>query len=99
MAVGAVHDQELIGFARAITDGRFRAYVEDAAVLTAYRGQGIGTRLLTRLREELAEVDLTSLFCAPALTGFYERLGFQSSSQVVLHGAPGRQRPSHDDAS
>lgn len=31
-AVGAWRQQELVGFARAVTDGRLRAYVEDVVV-------------------------------------------------------------------
>jgi GNAT superfamily N-acetyltransferase len=88
IAVGAWHEDELVGFARAVTDGLFRAYLEDVSVRADHRRQGIGTRLVTGLLQELAEVDLTSLFCQPDLAPFYEALAFRSTKQIVLHRRP-----------
>ena len=48
-AVGAWHGQELIGFARAVTDGILRAYVEDVIVAPGWRGRGVGRALLAGL--------------------------------------------------
>jgi len=45
-AVGAWHGQDLIGFARAVTDGILRAYVEDVIVSPDWRGMGVGQALL-----------------------------------------------------
>ena len=41
-AVGAWHGQDLIGFARAVTDGSLREYVEDVIVSPGWRGRGVG---------------------------------------------------------
>jgi len=91
IAVGAWHEDELVGFARAVTDGLFRAYLEDVAVHADHRRQGIGSRLVARLLRELGDVDLTSLFCQPDLVAVYEPLGFRPTRQVVLHRRPGPQ--------
>ncbi|MDP9362679.1 MAG: GNAT family N-acetyltransferase [Chloroflexota bacterium] len=88
IAVGAWHEDELVGFARAVTDGLFRAYLEDVAVHADHRQQGIGSRLVTRLVQELADVELTSLFCQPDLAAFYGPLGFRPTKQIVLHHRP-----------
>lgn len=83
--VGAWDGDRLIGFARAVSDLRFRAYIEDVLILEEYRSRGIGTRLLERLLEELEHIDVITLFCRPRLSRFYERLGFKEfTKQVVM---------------
>lgn len=85
-AVGAWRDGVLIGFARAVSDGRFRAYVEDVVVHTKYQKSGIGEELVTRLLQELSEIDIVSLFCEEGLVSFYEKNQFKySKSQKVMH--------------
>jgi ribosomal protein S18 acetylase RimI-like enzyme len=68
----------LVGFARAITDHTFLAVVLDVIVDPAYRGNGLGTRLIEEVlaRPELASVDSIELVCQPELVAFYERRGF-----------------------
>lgn len=90
-AVGAWHGQQLVGFARAVTDGVFRAYVEDVVVSPAFRGRGIGRLLVRRLMNLLPPNATTSLFCAPEVVDFYVKEGFASTSQVVLHRDPHRR--------
>ncbi len=87
-AVGAWDGTRLVGFARAVTDGYFRAYIEDVAIHPAYQRRGIGRRLLTELLTHLAHIDTISLFCQADLAPFYTDLGFrQRGNQVVLHRA------------
>ncbi len=50
-AVGAWQGEDLIGFARAVTDGVPRAYVEDVVVSPDWRGTGVGRALLAGLME------------------------------------------------
>ena len=83
-AVGAWHGDYLIGFARAVCDLRFRAYIEDVLVLKSYRSRGTGTRLLNRLLEELESIDVITLFCRPRLSALYERLGFKEFKKLVV---------------
>jgi GNAT superfamily N-acetyltransferase len=86
IAVGAWLENTLIGFARAVTDGRFRAYIEDVVVLHTYQKSGIGKKLVTRLLDELTHIDIISLFCEEDLIPFYEKNKFKhSKSQFVMH--------------
>jgi ribosomal protein S18 acetylase RimI-like enzyme len=62
LAVGAWEDERLIGFARAVSDGVFRAYIEDVVVHENYRRSGIGQKLLSRLMNELSDIETVSLF-------------------------------------
>jgi N-acetylglutamate synthase-like GNAT family acetyltransferase len=85
ISVGAWNGDTLIGFSRAVTDGRFRAYIEDVVIQTGWRNHGIGKQLVTKLLEELSHIDIISLFCEDELIPFYERNGFkQSRSQFVM---------------
>jgi len=85
-AVGAWDgDGELVGFARAVSDGVCRAYVEDVVVAGSLRGQGIGRRLMDALGVELAGIDVVSLFCGPDLVPFYEGTGFHFTGQRIAH--------------
>lgn len=85
-AVGAWDGDRLVGFARALSDGRFSAYVEDVMVHEGYRGGGLGARIVARLLEEVGRVGQVSLFCEPDATRFYEGQGFRAAPEhVIMH--------------
>lgn len=86
-AVGAWVEGRLVGFARVVTDGLFRAYVEDVVVHSDYRHQGIGAALVARLVGEVSPTVRVSLFCKSGLVPLYERQGFTPTIQVVMHRA------------
>ncbi|WP_421385472.1 GNAT family N-acetyltransferase [Bacillus salacetis] len=86
IAVGVWNGNELIGFSRAVTDGRFRAYIEDVVIHSDWRNQGIGNQMVVKLLDELTHIDIISLFCEEEHIPFYERNGFKKSrSQFVMH--------------
>ncbi|MDU1847090.1 MAG: GNAT family N-acetyltransferase [Niallia nealsonii] len=86
LAVGAWKNNALIGFARAISDGIFRAYIEDVVIHSSYNRKGIGTQLIDKLLKELSDIDVISLFCEEDLITFYSKSKFKKSkSQFVLH--------------
>jgi ribosomal protein S18 acetylase RimI-like enzyme len=86
LAVGAWENNKLIGFARAITDGVFRAYIEDVVIHSSFNRNGIGTMLIAKLIEELSNIDVISLFCEEDLIAFYNKNEFKKSkSQFVMH--------------
>ncbi len=84
-AVGAWHEEALAGFARAVTDGELRAYVEDVVVAEPFRGTGVGRSLVRSLLDQLGSIPVVSLFCSRDLVPFYEGTDFRSTTQVVLH--------------
>lgn len=86
ISVGAWNNNELIGFARAVSDGKFRAYIEDVVLHSEWRHSGIGKELVSKLLGELGHIDVISLFCGEHLIDFYKKNGFKPSrSQFVLH--------------
>ena len=90
VAVGAWDGERLVGFARALTDGVHRAYIEDVVVDPEYRGQQIGERVVAALVEAIGDVHIVSLFCEPERVAFYGRNGFkESTTQRMMHREPG----------
>jgi GNAT superfamily N-acetyltransferase len=84
VCLGAWLGDELVGFARAITDDRYRALIEDVVVESSLRGQGIGSAMLAHLIERLAHVEELLLLCDDARIGFYQRHGFVLSEYPRL---------------
>jgi GNAT superfamily N-acetyltransferase len=80
--VGAWLDGRLVGFARAVTDGVFRGFVEDVVVDESVRAQGIGGGLIRALLERLAGVEVVALDCEAEVVPFYASLGFARSPNV-----------------
>jgi ribosomal protein S18 acetylase RimI-like enzyme len=85
LAMGAWRGDRLVGFARAVTDGVERAYVEDVVVASTDRRSGIGVQLVDALMTSLAHIPTVSLFCSAEHVGFYKLNGFQRTRQVVMH--------------
>lgn len=100
IAVGAWDGDRLVGFARALSDGEHRAYIEDVVIDPGYRGRQIGERLVATLVEALGPVHIVSLFCEPERVAFYSRNGFRpSKTQVMMHREPGDATPGSLDRS
>ncbi|AAU17729.1 GNAT family N-acetyltransferase [Bacillus cereus] len=85
IAIGVWKENELIGFARVVSDGVFRAYIEDVVVHESVRNKGIGEKMLTMLLEEISYIDIVSLFCGEKLITFYGQQQFQATKQIVMH--------------
>lgn len=80
--VGAFLGGEMIGMGRAISDGASDAYIQDVTVLSEYRGQGLGARIIDRISGCLRErrIGWIGLIAEPGTQAFYQRLGFVSMS-------------------
>ncbi|MDQ1083564.1 MULTISPECIES: GNAT family N-acetyltransferase [Microbacterium] len=84
--VGAyrVDTGELVGFARAVSDGVSFAYLADVFVLDAYRGNGLGTRIVSRMIDEGPGPHFRwTLFTSDA-HGLYRRFGFAEPDRTAL---------------
>lgn len=86
MSIGVWSDNNLIGFARAVSDGKFRAYIEDVVIHNEFQKTGMGTKLVSKLLDKLSHIDTISLFCGEDLISYYEKHNFKlSQSQYILH--------------
>jgi GNAT superfamily N-acetyltransferase len=82
--IGAWDGDHLIGYARAITDGIYRALIDDVVVDESKRGQGVGSELMRRLIEHLDSIEEIFLRCGENVVLFYERHNFERSGAVVM---------------
>lgn len=85
VALGAWQGDQLVGFARAVTDDRFRAYIEDVVIAEELRGHGLGAAMMAVLMERLAHVEEVILSCEDHLIPFYERFGFQRVTHQFMN--------------
>ena len=84
----------VVGFITAITDGVLSAYIPLLEVLPAWQGRGIGQELVRRMLDRLKDLYMIDLLCDEGMQPFYDRLGFQRSSGMVIRnyaGQSGRQ--------
>lgn len=85
ISIGVWKEGTLIGFARAITDGNFRAYIEDVVIHQAYQKSGIGKNLVSKLLDELSHIDVISLFCEEHLIPFYKKNNFNTVNHNLYY--------------
>ncbi len=73
---------QVCGYVTALTDRVVCGYISAIEVRPAYRHNGIGTELLSRMTERL-DVHGIYLSCAPAMIPFYEAAGFRPVSAMT----------------
>jgi N-acetylglutamate synthase-like GNAT family acetyltransferase len=93
----SVHNKErLIGFARATSDGIYRATIWDVVIHPEYRGTGLGSKLVETLlnHPHMQRVERVYLMTTHQ-QGFYKKIGFQSNSSttMVLDNQPNLNLP------
>ncbi len=73
-------DDELVGFARVLSDRVYKAFIFDVIVAPDSREAGLGAELINWILSEpkLSSVRHFELYCAPEMRPFYERWGFSS---------------------
>jgi predicted GNAT family N-acyltransferase len=93
VCVGARDSEgQLVGFARAITDGVFKAIIVDVIVAPEHRNRGVCRLLVEALleHEELSRVSDFELYCQPELINLYRKWGFQEAPNGVVFMRAGR---------
>lgn len=75
-AVFIFHDDRMVGFGRAISDGVYQAAIYDVAVVPKFQGEGIGAIIV---KEILARVSgcTVLLYAAPGKEDFYKKFGLR----------------------
>lgn len=75
VCVVAHQGDSVVGFANALSDGLFAAYIPLLEVRAEYQGQGIGSELVRRVMALLGDVYMVDVVCDDGTAAFYERLG------------------------
>lgn len=87
--VTAWHEEILIGFARATSDGVYRATIWDVVIHDDYQGAGLGRKLVETVlgHPHMSHVERTYLMTTNQKQ-FYERVGFvenETTTMVLLN--------------
>jgi len=80
----AIIDNKLIGFVNAISDLTLTAYIPLLEVLPEYKGQGIGTKLIAKIKEDLKDFYMIDICCDEDVIPFYKNLGFKQGYSMSL---------------
>lgn len=82
---------QMIGFARATSDGIYRAVIWDVVIHPDYQGAGLGRKLVQTVlsHPKLNQVERVYLMTTNQ-QAFYEKIGFEvnASTTMVLHNQP-----------
>jgi len=83
--ISAWEGDHMVGFARATSDGVFRATIWDVVVHPEMQGSGLGSRLMDELLKQprLKRVERIYLMTSHQ-QGFYERLGFAENKTTTM---------------
>jgi len=83
--IGAFQGIQMIGMGRAISDNVSDAYIQDVVVLSAFRNQGIGKEIVSKIIRCLKEkgVDWIGVISEPGAETFYENMGFSKMDNHV----------------
>jgi ribosomal protein S18 acetylase RimI-like enzyme len=75
---------QVIGYTTAMSDKLISAYIPLLEVLPTYQRQGIGTKLLQLIMEEIGDLYMIDLCCDEDLKPFYSKLGFSEMSAMGM---------------
>jgi len=77
-------DDKIVGVARAVTDFTYCCYLSDLSVHVNYQKQGIGQKLIEKIKEQLTKNCNIILLAAPAATGYYPKIGFTQHNSAWI---------------
>jgi GNAT superfamily N-acetyltransferase len=92
--VGAYTEQaEMVGFARAVSDGRDIVYLADVYVLSDHRGHGLGRALLQEMIENGPGADFRWMLHTRDAHDLYREFGFAAPDERVMERPSTRPMP------
>ncbi len=77
-------NSELIGFGRAMSDGVYRALVDDIIVDSAHQKKGLGKVIIENILKQLDGIDEIFLNTKPELEEFYKKFGFRKANTITM---------------
>ncbi|MBA3660348.1 MAG: GNAT family N-acetyltransferase [Gammaproteobacteria bacterium] len=78
LSFGLIHNDDLIGCARVLTDEIKYAFIFDVIIEEEYRNKGLSKLLMEAIldHQKLQQITCFDLTCAPDMVAYYEKLGF-----------------------
>jgi ribosomal protein S18 acetylase RimI-like enzyme len=94
--VSAWDDNKLVGFARATSDGVYRATIWDVVIDADYQGLGLGRKLVETVLAHPVMSRVESIYLSTThQAGFYERMGFERNSSTTMVLKQTSRNPPH----
>jgi len=87
ISIGIVNENDdLIGFARVLTDYIFKALIFDVITQRELRNIGIGQKIMTAImdHEKLEQVKHFELYCLQEMKAYYEKFGFSTDTGGII---------------
>lgn len=78
----AWHEDELVGFASAITDFVWIGYITQLAVKPTFQNHGIGKHLVEMVSKKLGDEVALLVHSSETATKFYQSAGFEAYSNI-----------------
>ncbi|HBC3449562.1 TPA: GNAT family N-acetyltransferase [Vibrio parahaemolyticus] len=80
------NDDNVVGFARVLTDFIFKAIIFDVIVCEEQRNSGLGAQLMRTIQQHdrLKHIRHFELYCLPEMETYYEQFGFSSEVGGVV---------------
>lgn len=80
-------DDNIIGFARALSDGVFNAAIYDVVVCPEYQRSGIAKLLLENLLAQFEDLSCIHLISTTGNEAFYKKIGFKklTTGMAIYH--------------
>ncbi len=75
---------KVVGFVNALSDGVKFAFIPMLEVLPPYQSNGIGTKLLNILFDQLSDIQNIDLTCDECLQQYYSKFGMLKSRGMVF---------------
>lgn len=82
--VVAKHKSKVVAFGRALTDGVYRALIDDVIVDESFRKSGLGTHIINTLLKKLHPVEEIFLNTAEHLETYYQKFGFTKAKCTTM---------------
>lgn len=84
LTITAWHGNQLVGFARSLTDYCFCCYLSDLAVMAEYQHRGIGKKLIELTKAQVGEQTTLLLLAAPAARDYYPKTGMDRYEDTFI---------------
>ena len=78
------HDNRMIGFGRAISDGAYQAGIYDVAIKPEYQRKGLGSIIIENILARLPRCNFI-LYASPGKEDFYRKHGFRQMKTGMAH--------------